>query len=85
MSNSVTNLNKDMTSIASKLGSIVIDATGIIDQEIDMNVVDWYLARFDMLREDNVPTAIPLYLQQLQFRSDVNDITKTYIIKCAYA
>lgn len=77
------NIANDMDTIVESLNNLNIDVSSSISQEIDYNIVKWYVDRFNMLRSDGVPTAIPMYLRRLQLRKDVNDVTKAYIIALA--
>lgn len=76
----MNNINNDMQSIAGNLAGMIVDTSLATKQDIDYDIVEWYKRRFAMFQEDGVKAAISCYLRKLQFRKDVNDITKTYIL-----
>lgn len=72
--------NRELQSILDLVTNLEIDDSQIRDQKIDDELVAWYATRFDMFVEDGVIAAIGMYLNKLNMRKDVNEITRIAIM-----
>ncbi len=75
----MSNTFKNMDNIANLLSNMKLDADSISEQEVDIERVEWYKSRFDMLISDGVPDAIHSYLKLL-LSDDVNELTRTVVL-----
>lgn len=80
-----TNVVQQMSQIVDFVTSMEVITEGLQEEIVDEKVVDFYMSRIKMFKEDNMPKCIYAYLDRLNADDSINTVTKSAIIYQALA